>query len=91
MFELCGTADGEKWYRISFLRTYERFAASGIDGDSCRPLAGISEKEVRDGVIVPPVATSIECDPGRLRLVEQSVRRISYETKASRFVEFKTV
>lgn len=65
LFERIGLADGEKWYRIEFLKAYDSLCTSGVDGEICRPLSGISESEVRGGVIGPPVPLAIGCDPVR--------------------------
>lgn len=33
----------DKWARKDFLETYRAFARTGVDGESCRPLPGLSE------------------------------------------------
>jgi len=71
-------ADGEKWARIEFLRVYQSLARSGVDGDVCRPLAGISEAQVRAGRIEQCRPVRIECrDKSRRLLADGSASNIS--------------
>lgn len=60
--------DEEKWLRIEFDRTYKTLAARGVNGEACRPLQGLSEKQVCGGQIVDPVPQRIECRGDRLRI-----------------------
>ena len=39
-----GKEEFHKWFRKDFLRTYESFARSGVNGDVCRSLPGICEQ-----------------------------------------------
>lgn len=52
-------SEAEKWTRKDFLDTYARLLSSGVSGDVCRPLAGLSEVSVVDGVQVPPIAHKV--------------------------------
>lgn len=48
-------AESEKWVRKEFIETYTRLAAVRVDGDLCRPLAGLKEVEMRNGRQVPAI------------------------------------
>jgi len=79
--------DEEKWLRIEFERTYKNYAASGVDGETCRPLQGLSEKQVRSGQLVDPVPQRIECGGERqriARLVRQPVGVINAQFASDR-------
>ncbi len=65
MFERLGSAEDEKWYRIEFIKLYETLSTSGVDGETCRPLAGLSQATVANGEIVPALPCQITCDPER--------------------------
>lgn len=71
LFERCATSDSEKWYRIEFLKTYQSYAGSGVDGEACKPLAGLSECEIVDGKRSDPIPRRIACDVGRKRISVQ--------------------
>lgn len=54
----CGrldSAESEKWLRKEFIDTYAAFAKRSLSDDACRPLSGIAEKTVRNGVLCDPV------------------------------------
>lgn len=59
-------ADEEKWARLDFLRTYRGFLSSGVNGEACEPLPGLSEKQVVQGKLVTPVPRKIACDASRV-------------------------
>lgn len=61
-------AEDEKWLRIEFVRTYKSLASRGIDGDACRPLPGLSEKQVAGGRIVDPAPVLIGCEGSRAKI-----------------------
>jgi len=65
MFESIKTAEGEKWYRIEFTKAYESLATAGVDGEACRPLAGLGEEQVVAGRVVPAIPVAIGCDATR--------------------------
>lgn len=48
-------AEAEKWVRKEFIETYARLAAVRVNGDLCRPLAGLKEVEMRNGRQVPAI------------------------------------
>jgi hypothetical protein len=58
-------AEEEKWLRIEFVKTYQAIG-NRIGSEQCRPLMGLSEKQVVNGNIVDPVPVRIGCDPIRL-------------------------
>ena len=77
IFERCNNAENEKWYRIEFLKTYRAYVTSGVNGDACRPLEGLSE--CSDG-IKPPIPRRIRCDASRRHRIQHS-RRDSFTTQ----------
>lgn len=54
-------AESEKWARIEFLKCYGVFAQRGVDGESCEPLPGLSEKSVVAGNLAEPKVHRIVC------------------------------
>lgn len=60
-------AESEKWARKEFLDTYERLFVTGVNGDACRPLTGLSQKQCTNGVQHDPlpyrVATGLPALP----------------------------
>ena len=76
MFERCATTEGEKWYRIEFCKAYASAASRQLDGDVCRPLAGISEKQLVGGRIADPVPMRIGSSNGRARICAVDQRRV---------------
>lgn len=60
-----GSSDEEKWVRIEFLKSYKGFVEAGCNGDICRPLAGLGQKEVVNGKLSAPVPRRIGCDEAR--------------------------
>ena len=68
-------AENEKWARIDFLRVYQSLARGGVDGEVCKPLAGLAEVQVRNGRIEKYRPVRIECrDKDRKLLADDSVR-----------------
>jgi hypothetical protein len=57
-------ADDEKWLRIEFVKTYQAIG-NRISEEQCRPLMGLSEKQVIAGKISDPVPVVIGCDKTR--------------------------
>lgn len=57
-----GSSDEEKWVRIEFLKSYKGFVEAGCNGDICRHLAGLGQKEVVNGELSAPVPRRIGCD-----------------------------
>lgn len=62
-------AESEKWVRIEFLKCYASFASSGVSGEMCERLAGISEKTAVGGDIREPVVVKIECSNNSRQMV----------------------
>lgn len=60
-------AESEKWARLDFVKTYSSLARSGVNGDACRPLAGLSTLEAAGGTR-QPVPRRIGCDVSRKNL-----------------------
>lgn len=60
-------AESEKWARLDFVKMYGSLVSSGVNGDACRPLAGLSVAEASGG-IHEPVPRRIGCDETRKRL-----------------------
>jgi len=52
--------DREEFIRRDFLNSYQSLLASRVDGEVCRPLAGISEASVVDGKVSQPLIERIE-------------------------------
>ena len=68
----------EKWTRKEFLGIYESFHRNGVNGEVCRVLSGLSEKEVVNGELVDCVPKLIECaDVARLTHSNNNVKRIA--------------
>lgn len=59
--------ESEKWARLDFIRAYQAFAAGGVDGEVCLPLAGLSQAEIVNGEQSKPVPRLIECSPDRAK------------------------
>lgn len=58
-------ADEEKWLRIEFMKTYQAIG-NRIGTEQCRPLMGLSEKQVVNGSLVDPIPVVIGCDSVRM-------------------------
>lgn len=71
LFERCGTADSEKWYRIEFEKSYAVFASRGFSSEAGKALPGLSEVQVIGGKVVSCVPVQIGCNESRQRLTEQ--------------------
>lgn len=76
MFERCGTVDGEKWYRLEFLKVYKSLDAAGVSEEARRPLPGLSEAGrivMVDGkpMAVEPTPKRIMCSENRRKEREQ--------------------
>lgn len=52
-----GDAGEEKWVRQEFIKTH--LSLSGVNGDACRPLSGLSQATVRGGKVVKPLPAII--------------------------------
>lgn len=65
-------SESEKWVRKEFLETYQKLLSSGVNGDACRPLPGLSEVTGINGKVVPCVPMRIAT--GLPALPEGSVR-----------------
>ena len=52
-------AEAEKWARKDFVETYARLLSSGVNGDACRPLPGLSQVQVVGGEKVDPIPKRI--------------------------------
>jgi hypothetical protein len=74
MFVRRDSIDGDKWYRIDFVRIYESLAAAGVDGEMCRPLPGLGMAQVRNGEVVDAIPDVIECDPVRRKESQALIR-----------------
>lgn len=62
--------DSEKWLRIEFVKCYAMLANSGVSGEMCAALPGLSVATVRNGSLVAAVARRIACtSPGAARLL----------------------
>lgn len=84
-----GSAEGEKWARIEFLKTYATMAASGVSGEVCLPLPGLAEATASGGELRAPEPVRIACDAERAKLAGP-VRRTAIEaTRDVPKVEFK--
>lgn len=57
-------AEDEKWLRLEFLKTYQAIG-NRIGTEQCKPLMGLSEKQVVNGEIVDPVPVVIRCEAVR--------------------------
>lgn len=59
-------AESEKWVRKDFIDTYQKLLSSGVNGDACRPLAGLAEVTCINGQVVPAIPLRIETNLPRL-------------------------
>lgn len=69
-------SEAEKWVRIEFLKAYQSFVATGVNGAMVAPLPGLSQAEVVNGQLVSPVPRIVACETERARLSVQSIRNI---------------
>jgi hypothetical protein len=81
--------ESEKWARHEFLKTYQSLSSSGVNGEACLPLPGLSERTAIGGVLQAPVPLRIECDTGRMKLPCKLLERRA-ETPLQR-IEFQSV
>lgn len=58
-------AESEKWARLEFIRCYKSFARSGVNGEAIKPLAGLSQAEVVNGLLTEPIPRKVACDASR--------------------------
>ena len=77
-------AESEKWARLDFLRVYQSIADSGVNGDVCRPLAGLLEVQIKDGKLIPPVPVSIATDEKRIGLPASCAGAITSKEREAR-------
>lgn len=56
------TPSDEKFVRAQFIKTYASFLASGVSGEICQPLPGLSQAEVVDGQVVDPRPRRLRCN-----------------------------
>jgi hypothetical protein len=54
-------AESEKWLRIEFLKCYANLASSGVNGEACEALPGLSQASAVSGVVMSPLVTQIKC------------------------------
>src|SRR5690606_23112013 len=66
-------AESEKWLRLEFTKCYATLANSGVSGEMCAALPGLSQASVRGGEVVAPVAVRIACTSAIAPRVLQSV------------------
>jgi len=59
------TGSEEKWLRMEFIKVYRNFQSTGVNGDACRALPGLSQAQSSGGVVAEPVAVLIPCDAER--------------------------
>lgn len=80
LFDRCGSADSEKWYRLEFIKAYRHAVDRGVNGDACRPLAGLAVNEVINGDVIPArprLVRAVDCEriaamPNRDRISESA-------------------
>lgn len=81
--------ESEKWARLEFLKTYQALSSSGVNGEACLPLPGLSERTAIGGLLQAPVPLRIDCDANRAvlpcKLLEQPA-----ETPFQR-IEFQSI
>lgn len=71
--------DGDKqqdFARVNFLKTYQAFAAGGVDGEACKPLPGLSEATSVGGVQQAPIVHRIACSPDRAKLQQPAIENV---------------
>ena len=66
------TPRDEKFTRMEFLKSYAAFAASGVSGEICEPLAGLSQGQVVRGQVVDPIPRRLGCKSVRIAIASQS-------------------
>jgi hypothetical protein len=65
MFLSRWTGSEEKWLRMEFVKVYRNFQSTGVNGDACRALPGLSQAQSSGGIVAEPVAVLIPCDAER--------------------------
>lgn len=60
LLDRMNTPENEKWVKHEFIKTYETFLGSGVSGEVCKPLEGLSEASIKDGEIGKPRVQRIE-------------------------------
>jgi hypothetical protein len=58
------SAREEEFARHAFSKTYKCYLNSGVNGEACLPLAGLSDAAVIDGVVTTPRPVRIESSSG---------------------------
>jgi len=53
--------ESEKWLRLEFVKCYGTFSSSGVNGEACLPLVGLSQVSSVAGMLVAPVVHKIAC------------------------------
>lgn len=66
-------AEAEKWLRIEFLKCYANLYASGVNGEMCQPLPGLSQAEAVGGELVAPIPRRIACSSTQAPRIRQDV------------------
>lgn len=78
-------SESEKWIRVEFCKVYVAYARSSVDGESCKPLAGLSQASVIDGQVTGPKIVRIESNRLKLGVSRQPVESVG----KSELVAFK--
>jgi hypothetical protein len=84
--------EAEKWLRKEFCDTYAALHRCGVDGESCRPLAGLAEVSVVDGALVPPIPVKVATGLPRIAGAASHARlQQRSQPSASGLLKLKTV
>ncbi|MCR9294841.1 MAG: hypothetical protein NXI32_19140 [bacterium] len=69
--ERFSSADSEKWLRLDFLKTYKSFSRSGVNGEACQALPGLSQSTAIGGKVVEPkvVPVAVSYQPTQPKLI----------------------
>lgn len=89
LFDRCNSAEGEKWYRIEFMKAYAAHTNGGPSAEAYAPLPGMSEAEVVEGRVSRPRPRRIGCDDSRARLCEHVRPRIEQRKPVKPLVALK--
>jgi hypothetical protein len=67
--------ESEKWLRLEFMKCYAALASSGVNGEACEPLTGLSQASVAEGKITAPAVLRIECSSRSTIRIAQGKRQ----------------
>ncbi len=75
-------SQAEKWVRIEFLKCYSQLASSGVTGEMCEPLPGLSQAEFFNGEITKPVPRRIDCSQSKAPRISRGGQKLLQDATA---------